>query len=125
MKAIKLKLEPFEVRSLCNLARMYIAGLELENNGIAYLNTVILRDYLEKLEKKLPYFTKPVAIGVEIAALPIFCFCYVEFKEEIPPLELSIAQRIVAAADKAIQADRRAMAIMQQYRKNQRTMLLE
>lgn len=108
MKALKLRMRPFEVRSLCALTRMYISAYEMQGNDIAYVNAQVLKNFLSKLEPKLPYMQEEKTIGIGMHYMSLFAAAHGRFADKLPALEATLSRQIVEAVHKAVEADIKA-----------------
>lgn len=114
MKALKLKMTEGEREVFCNMTRMFIASLECSPTEVGYINSIILKNWFEKLEKKMPYLTGDRTISIGLELMTIYKVCGDAFCEKLPPYELSICLQLIEAIHRAVEVDK---AIMRRFNK--------
>lgn len=115
MKGIKLKMTPNEVKGLCLMTRTYIEGCSANNDLIRWMNGAVLLEFIEGIEKKLPFFRKEVTISIPTACLPLYIAYGNMYREELDPMSLMLSQRVQEAACEAVKADMKAREFYDEY----------
>lgn len=114
MKALKLKMTEGEREGFCNMTRMFIAALECSPTEVGYINSIIMKNWFEKLEKKMPYLTGDRTIGIGLELMTIYKVCCDTFCDKLPAYEYSICLELIEAIHNAVEADK---AIMKRFNK--------
>jgi uncharacterized protein YybS (DUF2232 family) len=114
MKALKLKMSEGEREGFCNMTRMFIAALECSPTEVGYINSIIMKNWFEKLEKKMPYLTGDRTISIGLELMTIYKVCSEAFCENLPPYEYTICLELIEAIHKAVEADKAIMRRFQQ-----------
>ena len=97
------------------MTRTYIEGCSANNDLIRWMNGAVLLEFIEGIEKKLPFFIKEVSISIPTACLPLYIAYGNMYREELDPMSLMLSQRVQEAACEAVNADMRAREFYGEY----------